>query len=353
MSEMIPLGGGEWFAVIPISNTREPGEYSVAVSAGATRFDNKITVLPFAFDHQNLRINTANPAIAEASSPQAVQEFREKVYPIYQMFEETRYWSGVFRQPVKGRISTNFGEIRITNGDPSTERSHNGMDIAAPQGTPILSPNAGRVVFAEYLLNTGNTILIEHGGGLKSVFFHMFSLDVAAGDKVETGTKIGTVGTTGYSTGPHLHFEIRIGEQAVSPQMLFQSDAGLYTALNNLPPIRVYVNQRELPLDAPAYVQDGRTLVPMRAIFEALGASVQWDEATETVEAHRGVTTVRLTVGSNTARCITDSVSSEVVLDTAPAIAEDRVFVPLRFAAEILGANVAWEEETRTVMLNH
>ena len=104
------------------------------------------------------------------------------------------------------------------------------MDFAVPTGTPVHAGGAGKVMLAEFLLNTGNTVIIDHGGGLKSFYYHMNSVETVVGTIVEQGELIGTVGSTGYSTGPHLHYEMRIGEQPVSPSMLFDPSAGLYSA---------------------------------------------------------------------------------------------------------------------------
>ena len=349
MSVFTPTGSGEWYAVFPVSNTREPGGYTVSIQAGEITFTVSVTVLEFDFDRQNLVINTSSPAIIEATSPEAYQQFNDKIPPIYEIFDETRYWKGSFERPAAGRITTNFGEIRITNSDPSTARTHNGMDIAAPLGTPVFAPNAGRVVFAESMLNPGNTVIIEHGGGLKSVYYHMHSIDVSVDDMVETGTQIGTIGSTGYSTGPHLHYEIRIGNQAVSPQMLLDQNAGLYSAAKIIPNIRVFVDNAELNFEQPPIIVNDRALVPMRAIFEALGATVHWDEDTKTVEARRNFVTIRLTVDSVTAQLMDGVDSSDIILETEPVIVKDRVFVPLRFISESLGANVNWDETSKTV----
>ena len=98
---------------------------------------------------------------------------------------------------------------------------HAGIDIAAAEGTAIIAPNSGRVIMAEHLLNTGNTLVIEHGGGMKSYFFHMQELNVAARDMVTRGDVVGAVGTTGYSTGCHLHFSTWLNGQIVDPVGLF------------------------------------------------------------------------------------------------------------------------------------
>jgi murein DD-endopeptidase MepM/ murein hydrolase activator NlpD len=229
MSVFTPGGNGDWYAAIPVGNGQKPGSYAVGIDAGAKHFEIEATVLPFKFVEQNLIIDTGDPVISEANSPEAYREYREKIPPLFETFDAERYWEGVFEPPAEGRISTEFGTIRYTNGDYSKPRSHNGMDIAAPEGTPVRAPNAGRTVMAERLLNTGNTIVIEHGGGLKSYYFHLSRLDVKAGDMVEKGALIGAVGTTGYSTGPHLHYEMRIGDRPVNPSMLFNESAGLYS----------------------------------------------------------------------------------------------------------------------------
>ncbi|MDR1574127.1 MAG: M23 family metallopeptidase [Clostridiales Family XIII bacterium] len=229
MAVFTPGGEGSWRAAIPIGNAQSPGRYTIKVWAGDKDFEIEVEVLPFAFVEQNLIIDTSDPVIGEANSPAAYQEYREKIPPLFATFDAERYWDGVFETPTVGRISTEFGTIRYTNGDYSNPRRHNGMDIAAPEGTPVYAPNAGRAVMAERLLNTGNTIVIEHGGGLKSYFFHMSRLDIAPGDMVEKGELLGAVGTTGYSTGPHLHYETRIGDKPINPSILFGADAGLYS----------------------------------------------------------------------------------------------------------------------------
>ena len=223
-----------WYAMAPVSNSRALGDYPVKVDAGGLSYEIVVTVTAYEFDFQDMYIDTSVPSVAAALTNEAIVEFREKVTPLLPLISEERYWDGVFIMPVdlgeEGFISTQFGEIRITNGDPNTRRSHLGMDLAVSTGEPVHAGGAGKVLLAEFLLNTGNTVIIDHGGGLKGFYYHMNSVEVAAGDFVEKGELIGTVGSTGYSTGPHLHYEMRIGDQPVSPSMLFDPGAGLYSA---------------------------------------------------------------------------------------------------------------------------
>ena len=228
MSVFTPIGEGEWFAVIPIGNTRAPGAYKVTATTASDKWEVEVEVKKCDFDTQNLIIDTQDPVISEANSPEAYAQYRAKIPPLFDTYDSEMYWDGTFIRPVSGRISTQFGSIRYTNSNWSNPRYHWGVDIAADKGTPVKAPNNGRVVFAEYLLNTGNTVVIEHGGGLKSYYFHMDALYVNAGEMVKKGDHIGDVGSTGYSTGAHLHFEMRIGNQAINPLRLCEGSASMY-----------------------------------------------------------------------------------------------------------------------------
>ena len=124
-----------------------------------------------------------------------------------------------FLMPTDGIISGVFGSQRILNDVPKSP--HKGLDIAAPEGQIILSSNDGIVTLAEdNLYYTGGTIIIDHGHGVKSIYAHMSSVDVVTEQKVSKGEMIGKVGSTGRSTGPHLHWGVMWFNQYVDPQLL-------------------------------------------------------------------------------------------------------------------------------------
>lgn len=127
----------------------------------------------------------------------------------------TAYTGSVSGLPVRGRITSPFG-YRI-HPVLKYRRLHTGVDIAAPSGTPIVSAGGGEVVFAGWRGGYGNTVIIDHGGGRATLYGHMSSITARSGQVVKRGQMIGRVGSTGISTGPHLHYEVRINGKPVNP----------------------------------------------------------------------------------------------------------------------------------------
>jgi murein DD-endopeptidase MepM/ murein hydrolase activator NlpD len=118
-------------------------------------------------------------------------------------------------QSEPGRISSDFGMRKNTHGDG--HKHHHGLDIAAPSGTPVLSMASGTITRASYSPTYGNVVYVDHGDGVVSRYAHQERLDVAKGDNVVRGQQIGVVGSTGRSTGAHLHLEVRVGGKAMDP----------------------------------------------------------------------------------------------------------------------------------------
>jgi murein DD-endopeptidase MepM/ murein hydrolase activator NlpD len=129
-------------------------------------------------------------------------------------------WRGRFRQPVVGRVVTSHGARRDylgPSGSVLQQSQHGGVDLAAPMGTPIAAPGRGIVAFVGRWSIRGNVVVVDHGAGVHTVHAHASALLVSLGQEVEMGQPLALVGTTGLSTGPHLHWEVRVGGVGVEP----------------------------------------------------------------------------------------------------------------------------------------
>jgi murein DD-endopeptidase MepM/ murein hydrolase activator NlpD len=130
-----------------------------------------------------------------------------------------QHWSERFIWPAQGRISGVYGSQRILGGVPRSP--HSGVDVAAPRGTQVVAPAGGMVALAEPGFSLeGNLIILDHGYGLFSSFLHLSRIDVKPGDRVVQGQPIGAIGTTGRSTGPHLHWAMTWNGVKVDPQLM-------------------------------------------------------------------------------------------------------------------------------------
>jgi murein DD-endopeptidase MepM/ murein hydrolase activator NlpD len=143
------------------------------------------------------------------------QKEREHLAQVLRTFSEPGPESLALLQPVPGRRSGSFGLRRVINGMPRSP--HGGLDIAAPEGTPIVATAPGRVADAGDYLFLGQTLVLDHGQGMLSLYSHLSAIDVVVGATVPAGAPIGKVGATGRATGPHLHFSVYLNAASVDP----------------------------------------------------------------------------------------------------------------------------------------
>ena len=147
-----------------------------------------------------------------------IEQERKRVEAIFASPSADRLWKDSFVVPVPGTATSSFGRRTILNGQP--RGAHTGTDFQAASGTPVVAPNAGRVVLVADLYFAGRTIIIDHGLGLYSYLAHLSEFDVAEGTLVTRGQKIALSGATGRVTGPHLHWSMRVGPSRVDPLSL-------------------------------------------------------------------------------------------------------------------------------------
>lgn len=164
-----------------------------------------------------IRAEENNIAAIEAEIRRQEEEARRKAEAEGRKFEPMTIGNISFTWPCPGqsRITSHFGDRESPTEGAST--NHKGVDVGAPSGTPVVAAAGGTVVISQYSSSAGNYIMISHGGGVYTVYMHLSSLGVSKGTAVSRGDRIGAVGSTGYSTGPHLHFGIRINGGYVNP----------------------------------------------------------------------------------------------------------------------------------------
>ena len=146
------------------------------------------------------------------------EETRLKV--LFEGYRDEKLWRGAFARPVPGESSTAFGLRRIINGQPKSP--HTGVDLRAEEGTPVLASNNGVVALVDQLFFSGKSVILDHGWGTYSMYFHLSATLVSEGERVSTGTILGRVGSTGRSKGPHLHWGVRINGARVDPLALLR-----------------------------------------------------------------------------------------------------------------------------------
>lgn len=213
---MVVRDGADWVAVIGIPLSAPPAIRHVVVHGGGGRQEIEFIVRDKLYATQSLKVAPAqvNP------SPADLERIHREIANIDQVL---RHWSDGqpeslrLQQPVQGVRSSSFGMRRIFNGE--SRNPHTGMDIAAPAGTPVLVPIGGTVIDTGGYYFNGNTVFIDHGRGLISMYCHLSAIDVKPGQYVAAGASIGAVGMTGRATGPHLHWGLSLNHAWVDPEL--------------------------------------------------------------------------------------------------------------------------------------
>jgi len=177
-----------------------------------------ITVRPASFGSQTLTLPKDKDDLS-AATLKRIEKEAELFAALWDsrdgQWSASPCWVEPFITPVSGKPSRTFGRRRIINGLP--RNSHTGEDIPAPPGTPVAATNAGVVALTGEFYFNGHSVVIDHGAGLLSMYFHLRDITVAFGERVARGTVVGHVGQSGRATGPHLHWGVRLGGARIDP----------------------------------------------------------------------------------------------------------------------------------------
>jgi hypothetical protein len=211
--------------LIGVDLEKAPGKYEWKVSwpnqGGNPEFCSLIiTVRAGKFPTERLKVEQQF-VTPDAEQEKRAAEDQKKMRAIYDTVTPARLWEGKFRLPLKNvTIGGNFGRRRVLNG--VARSPHAGVDFPAPAGTPVFASQSGKVVLAEELYYSGNTVVIDHGYGIYTMYCHLSKIGVQAGEAVKAGDEIGKVGATGRVTGPHLHWGLTIDHARVNAMEIVQ-----------------------------------------------------------------------------------------------------------------------------------
>ena len=213
---MVIQDGLDWVAVvgIPLSAPLAPRKVVIHDSEG--RQEMAFTVGDKRYASQSLKVA---PRQVNLSAEDLARVKRERVIidAALGRWRDEQPESLHLPQPVPGARSSSFGMRRIFNGE--SRNPHTGMDIAAPTGTPVLAPIAGTVIDTGEFFFNGNTVFVDHGRGLISMYCHLSAIDVKPGQHLAAGARLGLVGMTGRATGPHLHWGLSLNRAWVDPEL--------------------------------------------------------------------------------------------------------------------------------------
>ncbi len=210
-----------FYALVPISYYKNKKEYKIIISYIK---DNKkifkgisIHVIDGEYKSEKINVSKEKVSLNKKNKERAKKEYI-KAMKIYNRKTNELYFNKDFIYPLNSKITSHFGTKRVYNGE--LKSYHSGTDFKAKIGTPIKAVNNGKIVIAENRFYAGNSIVIDHGQGIFSCYFHLSKMYFKVGDFIKKGQTLGLSGNTGRVTGPHLHFSFRVHGIQVNPLQL-------------------------------------------------------------------------------------------------------------------------------------
>lgn len=219
---------GVFAAWVGIDLEEKPGKLKLAIegwSQAEARKERHATILvkEKSFAQETLSV----PADFDRFTKEVLERIRKEQSALSRIWNHAtprKFWEGRFVQPVESGITSPFGLRRIING--VARSPHSGVDLKAAEGTEIVASNHGRVVLRGDLFFSGKSLVLDHGGGLYTMYYHLSKFNVVEGAKVRKGEVIGRAGMSGRVTGPHLHWGARLNGARVDPFELMEKLTG-------------------------------------------------------------------------------------------------------------------------------
>lgn len=213
-----PAPDNRLVALIPVDIVTSPRKYAVRVTYGSEK--RTVTVAVRSHDFKTIKLTLPEEKVT--LSPENQNRAAREAARLKTIWPQNtpKTWEGRFVTPTGTEISTAFGVRRVMNEKRTSV--HRGIDLRGKTGVPVRAINSGRVILTDELFFGGNTLIIDHGMGLYSVYMHLSKFNISKGDNVSKNEVIGFVGSSGRATGPHLHMSVKLNGVSVNPESLFK-----------------------------------------------------------------------------------------------------------------------------------
>jgi len=213
----------DYIAVIGLPLASEPGRHYLKVNNTSGKTQNLgFQVADKAYEEQHITIKDKRKVNPEKRDMERITRESRQIKSALRHWSQQDDITLAFEKPVEGPTSSPFGLRRFFN--EQARNPHSGLDIAAPEGTPIRAPAAGTVIETGDFFFNGNTVLLDHGQGLVTMYCHMNKIDVTPGQSVDSGEILGEVGMTGRVTGPHLHWGVSLNDARIDPLLFLPAE---------------------------------------------------------------------------------------------------------------------------------
>ena len=219
---LVASAAGHWVAVVGLPLDLKAGSQELLVGEGATQKTLRFEVKDKRYPEQHITLKDSSKVNrASADEERATREIAA-IQELKRHWRDTAETETDFQLPAEGRLASRFGLRRIFNGE--ARAPHSGLDVAVPRGTPIKAAAQGKILATgDYFFN-GKTVFIDHGNGLISMYCHLDRIDVQSGDQVTQGQRVGLAGSSGRSSGPHLHWSVVLNGTMVDPELFLVAE---------------------------------------------------------------------------------------------------------------------------------